>query len=77
MKLFIAEKPSLARAVPTGIGDGKNCDDYRIIKAKILKTRMSIEEPESYIGTSYTTISSYVHAFQKKFFKKNFDFHYK
>ena len=28
MKLFIAEKPSLARAVAAGIGDGKTCDGY-------------------------------------------------
>ena len=28
MKLFIAEKPSLARAIATSIGDGKNSDGY-------------------------------------------------
>ena len=28
MKLFIAEKPSLARAIAAGIGVGKNCDGY-------------------------------------------------
>ena len=28
MKLFIAEKPSLARAIATGIGVGKNFDGY-------------------------------------------------
>ena len=28
MKLYIAEKPSLARAIAVGIGDGKNCDGY-------------------------------------------------
>ncbi len=28
MKLYIAEKPSLARALATGIGDGKTCDGY-------------------------------------------------
>ena len=28
MKLYIAEKPSLARAIAAGIGDGKNCDGY-------------------------------------------------
>ena len=28
MKLFIAEKPSLARAIASGIGVGKNFDGY-------------------------------------------------
>ena len=28
MKLFIAEKPSLARAIASGIGVGKNFDSY-------------------------------------------------
>ena len=28
MKLFIAEKPSLARAIAAGIGEGRNCDGY-------------------------------------------------
>ena len=28
MKLFIAKKPSLARAIATGIGVGKNFDGY-------------------------------------------------
>ena len=28
MKLYIAEKPSLARALVAGIGDGKNCEGY-------------------------------------------------
>ena len=28
MKLFIAEKPSLARAIAAGIGVGKNFDGY-------------------------------------------------
>ena len=49
---------------------------YRIIRAKILNPHMSVEELESYIGTSHTTIANYVHYFQKQFFKKiNFDFH--
>ena len=35
---------------------------------------MSVEELESYIGTSHTTIANYVHTSQKNFFKKRFDF---
>ena len=45
---------------------------YRIIRAKILNPHMSVEELESYIGTSHTTISSYVHSFQKNFFQTTF-----
>ena len=32
MKLFIAEKPTLARAIATGIGVGKKCDGYISLK---------------------------------------------
>ena len=73
MKLYIEEKPSLERAVATGIKDGKNCDGYKTIREKILNSRMEVEEPKSYIGTSHTTIASYVHDFQKNFFKQHFD----
>ena len=31
MKLFIAEKPSLAQAIASGIGVGKKCDGYIIL----------------------------------------------
>ena len=36
---------------------------------------MQVKELKSYIVTSHTTIASYVHDFQKNFFKKRFDFH--
>ena len=45
---------------------------YRIIRAKILNPHMSLEELESYIGTSHTTIASYIHDFQKNFFQNKF-----
>ena len=41
---------------------------YRIIQTKILNPHMSLEEMEEYLGTSHTTISSYVHAFQQNFY---------
>lgn len=41
---------------------------YRIIRAKILNPHMTIDEMEEYLGTSHTTISSYVHAFQQTFY---------
>ena len=41
---------------------------YRIIQTKILNPHMSLEEMEEYLGTSHTTISSYVHTFQQNFY---------
>ena len=41
---------------------------YRIIQTKILNPHMSIDELEAYVGTSHTTISSYVHSFQRNFY---------
>ena len=44
----------------------------KIIRAKILNPHMSVEELENHIGTSHTTITSYIRSFQKKFFQNEF-----
>ncbi|MBQ7630548.1 MAG: hypothetical protein IJS81_10110 [Selenomonadaceae bacterium] len=45
---------------------------YRIIRTKILNPHMSVEELENHIGTSHTTITSYIRSFQEKIFQNEF-----